>query len=322
MGKAPSPPDPYQTAAAQTASNQQTAAYNAALNRVSSYTPYGSMVYSQTGKDSTGAPTWRSDINLTPASQHQLDTQQQQDSKIADIGLGLTSQIGNAVNSPLPDTATSGNAARDAYYAQQTAFLDPQYQHAQSDLESKLANQGVVQGSEAYTRAQDDLARQKEFAYGQARNEAVTQGQNNQALALQLATALKNQPINQLSAIRNGTQIQNPTFQNAPSSSAQGTDIAGLVNGAYQAKVANSNNMMSGLMGLGSAAIMASDRRLKCAIVKLGELADGLGVYEWSYIWGGSRQRGVMADEVKKLRPWALGPVIKGYATVNYGALG
>ena len=75
---------------------------------------------------------------------------------------------------------------------------------------------------------------------------------------------------------------------------------------------------------LGSAAIMASDRRLKTKIAKIGELADGLGVYLWRYIWEGGDQRhvGVMADEVENLRPWALGPRIMGeYATVNYGAL-
>lgn len=63
-----------------------------------------------------------------------------------------------------------------------------------------------------------------------------------------------------------------------------------------------------------------SDRRLKTDIEKVGEEADGLGVYDFSYIWGG-RHRGVMADEVASLRPWALGPVIGGYATVDYSAL-
>ena len=55
----------------------------------------------------------------------------------------------------------------------------------------------------------------------------------------------------------------------------------------------------------------------------MGELEDGLGVYRWNYIWDDPSVRfeGVMADEVEALRPWALGPVINGYATVNYGAL-
>jgi hypothetical protein len=64
-----------------------------------------------------------------------------------------------------------------------------------------------------------------------------------------------------------------------------------------------------------------SDRRLKRNIAKVGELDDGLGVYEFDYIWGGERARGVMADEVAELRPHALGPIVAGFATVNYEAL-
>jgi hypothetical protein len=57
---APTPPDPYQTANAQTQSNQQTAAYNAALNRVNTYTPWGSLTYTQTpsSQQTTSAPTF------------------------------------------------------------------------------------------------------------------------------------------------------------------------------------------------------------------------------------------------------------------------
>ena len=74
----------------------------------------------------------------------------------------------------------------------------------------------------------------------------------------------------------------------------------------------------------------ASDARLKANVEKVGEYPDGLGIYEWDYLpieghiaafMPEGRQRGVMADEVAELRPYALGPVIEGYATVNYGAL-
>lgn len=64
-----------------------------------------------------------------------------------------------------------------------------------------------------------------------------------------------------------------------------------------------------------------SDRRLKHSIRKVGEFADGLGIYFFSYLGSKQRLKGVMADEVAELRPWALGPRIAGYATVNYGAL-
>ncbi len=76
-------------------------------------------------------------------------------------------------------------------------------------------------------------------------------------------------------------------------------------------------------------AAAASDRRLKTNIIKVGEEADGLGIYDFDYrqdmgvVLSTERQRGkVMADEVAVLRPWALGPVIgDGYATVRYDRL-
>lgn len=70
-----------------------------------------------------------------------------------------------------------------------------------------------------------------------------------------------------------------------------------------------------------SAASLFSDRRLKTNIERVGEEPDGLGIYEYDYLWEGPRRRGVMADEVAALRPWAMGPEVAGYATVNYGAL-
>lgn len=72
---------------------------------------------------------------------------------------------------------------------------------------------------------------------------------------------------------------------------------------------------------VGGLASIFSDRRLKKDIVKVGEMPDGLGLYRFRYIGGVKRLLGVMADEVARLRPWALGPTVAGYQTVNMGAL-
>lgn len=68
-----------------------------------------------------------------------------------------------------------------------------------------------------------------------------------------------------------------------------------------------------------AAAIGFSDRRLKSNIAKVGEMEDGLGIYDYDIF--GKRDRGVMADEVAELRPWAVGPVINGFATVDYSRI-
>lgn len=72
---------------------------------------------------------------------------------------------------------------------------------------------------------------------------------------------------------------------------------------------------------IGGIASIFSDRRLKRDIELVRRDPDGLGWYLARYVMGTKRFLMVMADEVAKIRPWALGPMRAGYATVNYGAL-
>lgn len=94
--------------------------------------------------------------------------------------------------------------------------------------------------------------------------------------------------------------------------------IAALRAGKAQGAANGVGNALN--FGLGVASLI-SDRRLKTNIVRVGEFPDGLGIYRYSYALGGDSRVGVMADEVEALRPWALGPVVDGYKTVNYGEL-
>lgn len=65
-----------------------------------------------------------------------------------------------------------------------------------------------------------------------------------------------------------------------------------------------------------------SDRRTKTNIRRVGTFDDGLGIYDFEYIFApGKVFRGVMADEVARLRPEALGPKFGKYQTVNYAAI-
>ena len=84
----------------------------------------------------------------------------------------------------------------------------------------------------------------------------------------------------------------------------------------------SSGNILGQILGAASTgAAIFSDRRLKRSIRKIGESADGLGIYIYRYIWGRRLRVGVMADEVARLRPHALGPIILGFSTVRYGLL-
>ena len=124
-----------------------------------------------------------------------------------------------------------------------------------------------------------------------------------------------------------GTELNQSFFNNylqqLAGLSGLGLQAGGLVAGVGDK---NTGRKASGLGNIAStvggiASIFSSDRRLKHNIRKVGEFADGLGIYFFSYLGSKQRFKGVMADEVAELRPWALGPRIAGYATVNYGAL-
>lgn len=85
---------------------------------------------------------------------------------------------------------------------------------------------------------------------------------------------------------------------------------------------ASSQGGFGQLLGmLGSAAInkIPSDRRLKKDVKIVGKLPSGLHVYEFNYVWGGERQRGVMAQEVMHVIPEAVSVDPSGYMVVDYG---
>ena len=61
-----------------------------------------------------------------------------------------------------------------------------------------------------------------------------------------------------------------------------------------------------------------SDIRLKTDVRKIDTRADGLGVYEFNYVWGGPKHIGLMAHEVQALYPDAVSER-DGYLMVDYG---
>jgi hypothetical protein len=190
----------------------------------------------------------------------------------------------------------------------------------------------------AAQRAQAAAEQQQRFQQ-QQQNYANSFNARNQSDAerqasIQEQAYLRSLPLNELNALRTGAQVTNPTFTNAPQQNyTAGPDMLGAANSTYQAALNSTNaqnagegNFMSGLFGLGGAALsnpalmagMFSDRRLKTNIVKVGE-QDGYGVYEYDIF--GRRERGVMAQEVMWVKPMAVHMHSSGYLQVDYGSL-
>jgi hypothetical protein len=269
LGPAPSAPaaPDYRAAAQETAQGNVDAARLAtAANRVNQVTPYGNLDYAITGQDPYGNPTWTATTSLSDVGQQLLNNQNN-----ASLGLGSTinsalgrvqSTMGQEFNPNLPSTGMNpGQSYQDAYMAR----LAPQLAQNRELTASNLSNQGVVPGTKAYENAMRQQAmKENDLLLG-----ATTQGfgvgsQANQQAFNQEMTKY-NMPLNTLSALRSGSQVQNPSFVNsAQQATTSGADILGATQmgynaqmGDFNAKQAAQQNLNSGLMGLGGAAMMA-----------------------------------------------------------------
>lgn len=119
-------------------------------------------------------------------------------------------------------------------------------------------------------------------------------------------------------------QFFNNYLQQLAGLSGLGLQAGGLVaNTGQQSKGTGGGPSTFGSIAstIGGIASIFSDRRLKRDIELVRREPDGLGIYLARYVMGTKRFLMVMADEVARLRPWALGPMRAGYATVDYGAL-
>jgi hypothetical protein len=61
-----------------------------------------------------------------------------------------------------------------------------------------------------------------------------------------------------------------------------------------------------------------SDKRLKADIVQVGKLADDLPIYEYRYLEGSVRHRGIMAQDAERVAPGAVHTFDSGYKAVAY----
>ncbi|MBX5089346.1 tail fiber domain-containing protein [Rhizobium lentis] len=308
---APKAPDPAKTAAAQTESNKATAITQYGLNATNQVTPYGNLTYTQNGTWSDGTPRFTATQTLSPEQKVLYDQQTQLGSKMNNLAIGQTDRLQNVLSSPID---LSNEATESRLMELGRARLDPIVAQRQKATEAELINKGVRPGTEAYRRATEAVNQQTNDAY----NQLLLTGRGQ---AVQEALAERNQPINEISALMGGGQVQTPSFVNTPTPGVNGTDVAGITNNAYNQNMQAYQSKMSGLLGLGTAlgGWVFSDIRLKSNIERVGAHPLGIGVYEYDI--GGRRERGVMAHEVAEVMPAAVRRNGDFYQ-VNYSMIG
>lgn len=184
------------------------------------------------------------------------------------------------------------NTAQQQAYQQSLSNAQMQNQARAQQLQEALSRGEFTNQAQAQAYAQElqniqqqNAALAQQFSFGQQNANLANQAANqqyaqqlsnaqlaNQALQQNFATAqtLRQDPINMLNAVRSGSQMQTSAMPQVGVSSPgqlatwSGPDLLGATTaqgqynqGLYNAQQASSSNLMSGLMGLGGAGMMA-----------------------------------------------------------------
>jgi len=209
---------------------------------------------------------WASEIELSDTGRQLLDADSRARLGLAGLQDTAMGRVRDTLGQPFDmsglqdmqtniDPATgmdSWTKASDLIMQRMNPDLDAQ----QASLDTKLANQGVTQGSEAWGIGQRQFAKQRNDAGigAQLAGAQLQQQMFQQALAganlkntgrqqqLTERTALRQIPLNELSALRSGAQVTNPTF-NTPGQQGQtsGPDLMGASQAQYGAQVGQVN---------------------------------------------------------------------------------
>lgn len=281
--------------------NLDMAKYTTNANRFNQSNQYGDSTWTYTptydanGKETGGG--WSQKTTLNPAQQALFNSQtagNQGLSDTANTALRNSSQLSNPNLDLSKLPAYQGlnlNALPSApitpgMTAQQAAMsrLQPTLNQYDNALSQRLANQGLTLGSEAYNREMNLAGQKRNDLELQAAYQGISLDQAARQQALGEQQALYNQtssqrgqmlneqqsaintPLNTINALRSGSQVSNPQFQNLNYNQANvaGSDVLGAGQ-AQQANATSANNaqrasnagIFGGLAQLGTAAALA-----------------------------------------------------------------
>ncbi|MBT1155734.1 tail fiber domain-containing protein [Aminobacter anthyllidis] len=322
--KAPTPPDPKETSAASTGTNISTAIANSWLNNANQVTPDGTITYSKTGEEKITDPYTGKTYTIpkttvtTQLSAAQQAIKDQTDKAQLNLGT-LANNQSSFLNDYMAKPFDGSNEAVESRLLDLgRKRLDPLIAQQQDQLATRLANQGIMPGSAAYDRA---MAQQGQTA-NDAYNQLLLTGRGQ---AFSEAQAVRNQPINEITALLSGSQVSAPKAQGYTGSTIPTTDNAGLINenynqkmNAYNQQAAQSGSLLGGLFGGIGKLLTLSDKRAKTDIEKVGKTDDGQPIYAYRYKAGGPMQLGLMAQDVEEKHPDAVFDMPSGFKAVDY----
>ena len=225
------------------------------------------------------------------------------------------------INSGLPVGSVAYNTEMDSLNYRHQDQLRDLSQSAIS--EGQRMRQGLAGEAQSMRQSQLAEATMMQQMQNQARQAALADALLERRLPMEeLATLTGSPSIGSAGLGTATTGLNVPGVSIAPppifgAAQAQGADAMNR----YGQQMAGYGARMGMLGNLGGSAIMASDKTLKENIVKVGQSPLGFNIYEWNYLWSPERFRGVIAQEVQKIKPQAVLSNIFGYLMVDYSKL-
>jgi hypothetical protein len=312
LGSTPAPyatPAPKGAAGEQAQANVWAANETANINRVNQTNPFGTQTFT---RPTEPGGQWSSTTTLNPGEQANLDRQRGLTGSILDMGQKRVGMLGNGgpleFGAPAPVAADyngPNSATTNALYGAYTSRLDSQWQREQESLRTRLANQGINVGSEAYANEQDIFGKSKNDAYTQALANAVGMGvtENSNAFNRALssrkqgvdeAVLQRNQPLNELQVLLGlAPGVNTPTFNNAPAVNISSPDTQAEDRlKAQQEAAAQANEQAKRSANLGAAAGLAGS-----ALSAFGPTAAKALIGGGTAAAGGGANLGMLAGE-------------------------
>jgi hypothetical protein len=256
--------------------------------------PAGAITNTYGPADNYSADRQRVEDSLMARMNPQLQIEKQGiQQQLADQGIRYGSQ---AYSDAMMNYSRQADDAR--WGAIQNAGQEQQRMQQQAGALAAFQNQAQQQGYEQQlgtgsfanqAQAQQFQQNAAQAAFGNAglaqqlqqQQAAFNAEQAARASYMQEQYAQRNQPINEITALMGGSQVQQPNFVNTPGSQIPTTDVAGLMNqnfqnqlGVYNQQNNNWQTLAGGVLGLGAGAIknpaIMSDERVKENITQVG----------------------------------------------------
>ena len=376
--KSPSPPpapDYAGAAEAQGAANVETARVEGRMNRPDVFSPYDQTLITDLGNDRFAqtyslAPEYEdqrqkqvgiTDKYLDTASNY-LSGLPQETFSLSGLSAqpGLIDRSGLTALPTMEDINSYATRVEGDYYNRALERIQPSQQQEVIDLQTRLINAGIPEGTVAHNNALAELRMSHQDTLRGLASESIREGQALADAQLGRATGMRSyqlgegqglvgeqerirdrqlsdyllsrsQPLSEIATL-SGQAAPPPsvatTGLNVPATSIAPPPIfaATQQQGAYDTniygnQIAGYGAKMKAVGDIAAAGISKSDRRLKKNIKYKSKSKSGLNVYEFEYNWSPQKYTGVMAQEVKKVKPSAVSENIFGHMMVDYNQL-